>query len=333
MSQVLDTKIMFLKGVGEKRAVLLRDHMGLDTFRDLLMYFPYRHEDRSVFLTVSDVNPGSNYVQLKGKFRNIQVVGGGRAKRLSAELTDHTGVIECVWFNGISWLQKTIKEGALYIVYGKLNVFNGKMNISHPEVELETLEQQTGGKLQPMYSIPEKLKNRGINNKLMVKLTSALIGKLTSRDLPEILPQKVLSAYRLPNRAEALFSIHHPASDQALQSAKRRIKFEELFLDQVRMLQTKKVRYTVSRGLILKNIEGVFTEFYKKGMPFELTDAQKRVLRELRNDVLSGHQMNRLLQGDVGSGKTIVALMGLLMAVDNGHQGCLMAPTETNSAF
>jgi ATP-dependent DNA helicase RecG len=328
MAVNLQTELTYLKGVGEKRAALLKEYAGLETFRDLLFYFPFRYEDRSRFQTIDSIRPEDNAVQVRGKFRNLVVEGHGRNKRLRAELTDHTGAIEVIWFNGISWLQKLIKEGTIYIVYGKVNVFRNTISLSHPEAEPDTAGSSTGGKWQPVYSIPDKLRQRGISNKVILKLTQTLLERIGPEDIPEVIPTGVLSAFRLVSRYEAFMRIHHPGSEQELNDSQRRIKFEELFLDQMRLLLLRQERYVSHKGVVLESVENLFTDFYKHGLPFPLTGAQKNVLREIRQDVQSGNQMNRLLQGDVGSGKTIVALMGLLMAIDNGFQVCMMAPTE-----
>lgn len=329
MSSVLDTPLMFLKGVGEVRAGLLAEVMQLHTFRDLLYYYPFRHNDRTSFTPIAHINPEAPTVQLKGVIRNIEVIGHARAKRLTATLSDASGTIELVWFNGITWLKRYLKEDALYIVYGKPNLFQRQLNVMHPEIELAGNGDETqAGKFDPMYSVPDKLKNRGISSKVIARMTQELFRRLQPAEIPECIPDAVRNSYRLTGRYQAMRWVHHPADDGEKQQAVRRLKFEELFLDQVRILRIRGERHRVYKGIVFKNIDNIFMQFYRDGLPFPLTEAQKRVLKEIRSDVVSGNQMNRLLQGDVGSGKTIVALMAMLMAIDNGYQTCLMAPTE-----
>jgi ATP-dependent DNA helicase RecG len=331
----LQTPLIYLKGVGEARAEQLRKELNLDNCLDLIQFFPYRYIDRTDFKTVKQALELAakldevKDVQLKGRLKNIHVIGLKRAKRLVATLDDGTGSIELVWFNSISWLQKTLKPETQYLVFGKPYFFNGNLNITHPEIEdAATSEFQLSGKIQPMYPGTEKLKARGINSKAIARYTRYLIDNLDEKELFEILPQPITDKYKLINRFEAYKQIHYPDSEAHLQHAIRRLKFEELFIDQIKLLRVKQYRHSTSIGFILKNIEHHFTNFFNNHLPFQLTEAQKRVLKEIRKDVLSGRQMNRLLQGDVGSGKTVVALLTMLMAIDNNFQSCLMAPTE-----
>jgi ATP-dependent DNA helicase RecG len=331
----LQTPLIYLKGVGEARAEQLRKELNLDNCLDLIQFFPYRYIDRTDFKTVKQALELASKldevkdVQLKGRLKNIHVVGLKRAKRLVATLDDGTSSIELVWFNSISWLQKTLKPETQYLVFGKPYFFNGNLNITHPEIEdAATSEFQLSGKIQPMYPGTEKLKARGINSKAIARYTRYLIDNLDEKELFEILPQPITDKYKLINRFEAYKQIHYPDSEAHLQHAIRRLKFEELFIDQIKLLRVKQYRHSTSIGFILKNIEHHFTNFFNNHLPFQLTEAQKRVLKEIRKDVLSGRQMNRLLQGDVGSGKTVVALLTILMAIDNNFQSCLMAPTE-----
>lgn len=331
----LQTPLIYLKGVGEARAEQLRKELNLDNCLDLIQFFPYRYIDRTDFKTVKQALELASKldevkdVQLKGRLKNIHVVGLKRAKRLVATLDDGTSSIELVWFNSISWLQKTLKPETQYLVFGKPYFFNGNLNITHPEIEdAATSEFQLSGKIQPMYPGTEKLKARGINSKAIARYTRYLIDNLDEKELFEILPQPITDKYKLINRFEAYKQIHYPDSEAHLQHAIRRLKFEELFIDQIKLLRVKQYRHSTSIGFILKNIEHHFTNFFNNHLPFQLTEAQKRVLKEIRKDVLSGRQMNRLLQGDVGSGKTVVALLTMLMAIDNNFQSCLMAPTE-----
>jgi len=331
----LQTPIIYLKGVGEARAELLRKELQINTCGDLLQFFPYRYIDRTTFTEIKEVYHKSakgeltSEVQLKGVLKNIKVIGQKRGKRLTALLDDGTGTIELVWFNGISWLQKSLKADTPYLVYGKPYFFNSLLNITHPEVEsAAAADLQFSGIIQPVYSSTEKLKAKAINSKTIAKLTHTLIGLLPENEIKENLPDIILSKYRLVNRFAAYKKIHFPENEQELLHATRRLKFEELFIDQIRMLRLKTHRHQTSIGFIFKNIDDLFTPFYNNHLPFELTGAQKRVVKEIRKDVLSGRQMNRLLQGDVGSGKTVVALLSMLMAIDNNFQACLMAPTE-----
>ncbi len=322
------TPIEYLKGVGPQRGELLRNELGMHTFSDLLEYYPFRYEDRSKLVTVRELTPQQEYVQLKGYIREPQLIGDGKARRLVAEFRDATGSVELLWFQGANWVRKVIKADTEFLVYGKLAYFNGIPNISHPELELfepEALQEKL--KLQPVYSTSEKLKAKGLSSKSIAKITKNLVDMLEARDLPENLPVWVRDKYKLPLRYETLKYIHHPANELQAQQAKRRLKFEELFIAQLRICKLK-VRHHKSRGWVFDRVGDWFNGFYKQHLPFELTNAQKRVIREIRTDLRSGHQMNRLVQGDVGSGKTMVALLSMLMALDNGFQACLMAPTE-----
>ena len=331
----LQTPLTYLKGVGEARAELLRKELQIDNCNDLIHFFPYRYIDRTDFKTIKDIHntilKGEEIkeVQLKGKLKNLQIVGEKRGKRLTATLDDGTGFIELVWFNSLSWLQKNLKGDTQYLVYGKPYFFNSILNITHPELEpADSPEFQLGGKIQPVYSSTEKLKARGITGKAIAKYTHNLIEQISDNDLYEIIPESIKTKYKLINRFDAYKQIHFPESELHLQHAIRRLKFEELFIDQIKLLRIKQYRHSVSVGFIFKNIETTFTPFYTDHLPFQLTEAQKRVVKEIRKDLISGRQMNRLLQGDVGSGKTVVALLTMLMAIDNGFQACLMAPTE-----
>jgi ATP-dependent DNA helicase RecG len=322
------TPIEYLKGVGPQRGELLRNELGMHTFSDLLEYYPFRYEDRSKVVAVRELTPQMEYVQLKGYIREPQLVGEGKARRLVAQFRDETGSIELLWFQGANWVRKVIKSDAEFLVYGKVAYFNGIPNISHPELEEfapEALQDKL--KLQPVYSTSEKLKAKGLSSKSIAKITKNLVDMLEARDLPENLPVWVRDKYKLPLRYETLKYIHHPVSEQQAQQAKRRLKFEELFIAQLRICRLK-IRHHKSRGWVFDRVGDWFNGFYKEHLPFELTNAQKRVIREVRTDLRSGHQMNRLVQGDVGSGKTMVALLSMLMALDNGFQACLMAPTE-----
>jgi ATP-dependent DNA helicase RecG len=278
---------------------------------------------------IADLSPNNEYAQVAGKITHFEILGEGRGKRLTARLQDDTGEIELVWFQGISWIQKAIELGHQYLVFGKLGFFIGRPQIAHPEIENFT-SQKTDGKnyLEPVYSSTEKLKAKGLNGRAIGKLTYALQQIISEKDLPENLPDSIIKQYKFISRFNASRQIHFPATEQHYQHAVRRLKFEELFFAQLRMGLIKSTRHRYSKGLVFEQVGDLFNSFFKNYLPFELTNAQKKVLREIRKDAGSGKQMNRLLQGDVGSGKTIVALMMMLIAADNGFQSVLMAPTE-----
>jgi len=325
----LSSPIEYLKGVGPQRAEVLRKELDIHTFNDLLHYFPYRYMDRSQIHTVDEINFHTQFIQLKGIINNFKMESTGKTKRLKAEFIDKTGTIELVWFQGADWILKNIKPDTEYIVFGKPNPFNNNFSIAHPEIELVTeqkLEEKKG--LQPLYSTSERAKKKFLDSKAIQKMTRQLHDAAKENELPEFLPKSLLSSHNLMKRFDAYQNIHYPGSENILEDAKYRIKFEELFLIQLRLLKIKHNRGNTIRGYIFEKIDNYFDRFYKEKLPFELTNAQKRVLKEIRKDTLSGKQMNRLLQGDVGSGKTIVSLLTMLMALDNGFQACLMAPTE-----
>lgn len=330
MSRLLDSPIEFLKGVGPQRGVLLRKELNVNTFGDLLQYYPFRYVDRSVIQRIRDINPHTQFIQLKGKVSGMRVIGEKQAKRLVATFRDDSGEIELVWFKSIYWAMRMLNTQAVYLLFGKPAAFNGTYNIVHPEMELfgEQVDAQTAKGLQPVYSTTEKAKKRNIDSRAIARLTQTLFESLKEYELPDFLPQALKQQYKLCSRYEALMNIHYPKNEKQLHEATRRLKFEELFLIQLQMLKLKANRGQSSKGYLFEKIDRQFDTFYKERMPFELTGAQKRVLREIRKDTLTGRQMNRLLQGDVGSGKTMVALLTMLMAKDNGFQACLMAPTE-----
>ncbi len=326
----------YIKGVGPQRADLLKKELGIFTFKDLLEHYPLRHLDKTKVDLVKDLNYSSDYAQVAGKLISMQVIGEKQAKRLVAYLQDGTGEIELTWFQGISALQKILETGNQYLVFGKLSFFNGKAQIVHPELELYTPEKATGKSfLDPVYPSTEKLKLRGLSGRAIAKLTYALFQLLHPKDLPENLPESIIKQYRFISRWDAVCHIHFPASEEMYAHAVRRIKFEELFFAQLRLGLRRSERHRFSQGFSFTKVGDHFNTFYNNYLPFELTNAQKRVLKEIRKDVGSGRQMNRLLQGDVGSGKTIVALLSMLIAADNERPGdgqhfqsVLMAPTE-----
>ncbi|MBA3827396.1 MAG: ATP-dependent DNA helicase RecG [Taibaiella sp.] len=325
-TSISDSPIEYLKGVGPQRGDLLRKELQIATYEDLLFHYPYRYFDRTQITKIAAINPHTEYVQLSGTLVNIFEEGEGRKKRLVATLYDDTGRIELVWFQGAQWLKKSLKENEQYIVFGKVAVFNGIINLPHPEVELWSTATAVAG-LQPMYPTTEKLKARGVTNRSFAKLTQSLFEKIKPGDIPEILPAEIIREYQLCSRAAALKWIHFPDSEEHMQLAKYRLKWEELFISQLTIARIR-LQHTIQPGWKFEKVAEHFNDFFNKHLPFQLTNAQKRVLKEIRIDTVTGKQMNRLLQGDVGSGKTIVAVMAMLLAMDNGFQACIMAPTE-----
>jgi ATP-dependent DNA helicase RecG len=308
---------------------MLRKELQIFTFNDLLNHFPFRHVDKTKVDKIAYLSYQNEYAQVAGKLIDLEVVGEKRGKRLVAHLQDDTGEIEMVWFQGITWIQKALQVGQYYLVFGKLSFFMNRPQFSHPEIETYTKENASGKSfLEPIYSSTEKLKTRGLNGRAIGKLTYSLLQLISEKDLPENLPQSILAKYKFISRYEAYRQIHFPASDKHFTHAVRRLKFEELFFAQLRLGLIKSTRHRFSKGQVFEKVGDLFNSFYTHHLPFTLTNAQKRVLKEIRKDVGSGKQMNRLLQGDVGSGKTIVALLMMLLAADNGCQSVLMAPTE-----
>jgi len=308
---------------------MLRKELQIFTFNDLLNYFPLRHVDKTKVDKIGALTYGTEYTQVSGKITDIAIVGENRGRRLVVHLKDDTGEIELVWFQGINWIQKMLQVGHQYLVFGKLSFFMNKPQISHPEIETAATEKQEGKSfLEPIYSSTEKLKAKGLNGRVIGKFTYDLLQLISEKDLPENLPASIIKKYKFISRYEAYRYIHFPPSEKHYQHAIRRLKFEELFIAQLRLGLIKSARHRFSKGLVFDKVGALFNNFYTQYLPFELTNAQKRVLKEIRKDAGSGRQMNRLLQGDVGSGKTIVALMLMLIAVDNGFQSVLMAPTE-----
>ena len=333
---MLDTGIEYLKGVGPQRADLLKRELGIYTFRDLLFHFPFRYIDKTRFHTIKDIQQEGESYQLRGVLRRVEVLGENRARRLTATLRDQTGAIELVWFQGIQWLEKSLETGKEYVVFGRAAEFNGKFNLPHPEMEEVNEENiRKASSFEPVYPTTDKLTQRGLDAKGLRRVQRVMLDALRSDMIPETLPDYLLEGFRLTARFDALRRIHFPETQAELDGAIRRLKFEELFLLQLRLLQTKTQRKLASRGFIFDKIGDHFNVFFKEKLAFELTNAQKRVLKEIRTDLATGRQMNRLVQGDVGSGKTVVALMSMLMALDNRtgadappFQACMMAPTE-----
>jgi len=308
---------------------MLRKELKIFTFNDLLNYFPFRHVDKTKVDKIGELNYQTEYAQVAGKLIDCEIVGEKQGRRLVAHLKDDSGEIEMVWFQGINWIQKALQVGQHYLVFGKLGFFMNKAQFSHPEIETYTKENATGKSfLEPIYPSTEKLKIKGLNGRAIGKLTYHLLQLISEKDVPENLPQSILTKYKFICRYDAYRHIHFPATEKHFLHAVRRLKFEELFFAQLRLGLIKSTRHRFSKGQSFEKVGNLFTTFYEKHLPFALTNAQKRVLKEIRKDVGSGKQMNRLLQGDVGSGKTIVALLMMLIAADNGFQSVLMAPTE-----
>lgn len=326
MANFFDTSLEFIKGVGPHRAALLQKELRLFTFGDLIQYYPFRHEDRTRFYKVKEVNDDMPYVQLIGKITDFELIGVGFKKRLVGYFEDETSELELVWFQGINWVTKKIKPNTSYVVFGKPNRFGNKFSIAHPEIEPLTQGNERGGFLQPVYNVTEKLKARHIDSKLISKLVSEIL-KISQSHIRETLPTSLLQKQKLLSKREAVQAIHFTQSHEQLSAAQTRLKFEELFYIQLRLIKMKLVRQEKFRGIVF-NDTAILTRFYKEYLPFDLTEAQKRVIREIYTDMKSGKQMNRLLQGDVGSGKTIVAFICMLLVVGSGAQATLMAPTE-----
>jgi len=315
--------------VGPQRADLLKKELNIFTFNDLLNHFPFRHVDKTKINLIADITPETDYIQVTGKLISFEIIGQKTGRRLVAQFRDKSGEIELTWFQGINWIQKTLLEGQFYLVYGKVSFYQGHPQISHPEIEKINTEQP-GGKsfLEPIYPSTEKLKTKGLGGRQIGKLTQVLIPLLSEKVIQENLPQGVLNTLKLLNRFKAYKQIHFPTAPDEYEEAVKRLKFEELFLAQLRMNMLRSNRHRFSKGVLFEKVGELFNDFYKNHLPFALTNAQKRVIKEIRNDTAKGRQMNRLLQGDVGSGKTIVAVLTILLGVDNSYQACLMAPTE-----
>jgi ATP-dependent DNA helicase RecG len=323
-----DTSIEYLKGVGPKRADLLKAEINVHTFGDLLHYFPFRYIDKSKIHKISEISSDASYVQLKGTISNLRSIGKHRAKRVTATLSDDSGQIELVWFKGFKWLEDRFKPGVEYIVFGKPNEYNKRYNIPHPEVDLpEQAAPEMEQVLQGHYSCTENLRTRGLSSRNISKLIRTLLVKAQG-NIPETLSPNILKKLGLVDRESAFQNIHFPKNNNLLKKAQARLKFEELFFIQLRLIKQRIGRKEEVAGHNFSTVGEYTHAFYKEHLTFELTDAQKRVTREIRQDLGSGKQMNRLLQGDVGSGKTLVALLAMLIALDNRYQACMMAPTE-----
>lgn len=327
MSDILKTDIKYITGVGPQKKDILKREIGIETYGDLLEYYPYKYVDRSHIYTISSLSPDMPFVQIKGRilsFESFQM--GVKKKRLVAHFGDGTGVVDLVWFSGTQYVSKNYKTGVEYIVFGKPTIYGGRFQISHPELDLAENLQLSEMGMQPFYVTTERMKNSGLSSRSLEKIVKALLSKLPTQ--PETLPDYITAPLHLVSRDAAIRGVHYPHTQMEMQKARERLKFEELFYVQLNIL-----RYTANhrrkyRGYLLPRIGEHFNSFFKQNLKFELTGAQKRVMHEIQADMNTGRQMNRLVQGDVGSGKTLVALMAMLIAVDNGFQACMMAPTE-----
>ena len=327
MQQLAKQDIQYVPGVGPKRAELLRKELDIHSFYDLLYYFPFRYIDRSTIHKISEMQGEMPYIQLKGRFISFNPQGQGAKRRLNALFTDGTGTIEIVWFNRVKYIMDNYHTGKEYILFGKPTIYNGHYNMAHPEVDPYKPEALNRG-LVGVYNLTEKMHNRSFTTRAMQKIVSSLLETAAVQGIRETLPQSIINRYKLMPLKEALVNIHLPQSIQLLQQAQRRLKFEELFFLQMNILKYIKGRNAQVAGHVFAHVGDYFNNFYKNYLQFPLTNAQKRVIKEMHHDMRSGKQMNRLLQGDVGSGKTIVAFMTMLLAADNGYQACIMAPTE-----
>jgi len=321
-----ETRIEFIKGVGPQKAALIGAEIGLFTYGDLIQHYPFRYEDRTKFYPIEEVHGDMPFVQIKGKIRRIETVGEMRKKRLVAHFEDGTGTLELVWFKGIQFISKKIQLGVEYVVFGKPAVFGRKISIAHPELEVLTTQNEKASFLQPVYHTSEKMKAKYLDSKAISKMVRQVM-ILSEPHINETLPQSLVARYGMIEKKLALWHIHFPGNEELLKKAQFRLKFEELFFIQLRLLKLKLTRTEKYRGAVFSD-SSLLTDFYNNHLPFDLTNAQKRVIKEIYFDMKSGKQMNRLLQGDVGSGKTIVAFICMLLAVGSGAQASIMAPTE-----
>lgn len=327
MLDLVSFDIKYLTGVGPQRAAVLDKELGIRSLHDLLYYFPYKYVDRSRIYTIREIDGSMPYIQLRGRILSFETMGEGRQRRLVAHFSDGTGVVDLVWFQGIKYIVGKYKVQEEYVVFGKPGAFNGRVNIAHPDIDPASELKLSSMGLEPYYNTTERMKRGSLNSRAITKLMLSLV-RLLKEPLPETLPPFLLQAHHLMPLTEALVNVHFPPNADVLRRAQYRLKFEELFYVQLNILRYAKDRQRKFRGYVFSRVGECFNTFYTENLPFQLTGAQKRVLKEIRHDLGSGRQMNRLLQGDVGSGKTLVALMTMLMALDNGFQACMMAPTE-----
>ncbi|GAB7257549.1 ATP-dependent DNA helicase RecG [Polaribacter sp. OB-PA-B3] len=324
----LDYPITYIKGVSVQRAALLYTELGIKTCNDLLNFYPFRYIDKTAFYAIKDLQPSTAEVQIVGKITRVKSVAQKRGSRLVATFQDATGTMELVWFKGQKWIKDSLKINEPYVVYGKLNHYNGNFSIPHPDLELvKDYKKKLQSKMQPVYHSTEKLVNSGVSNKMIRGYVQNLIQQ-SFEVITESLSKDILEEYKLMPKREALLNAHFPKNQESLAKAQSRLKFEELFFIQLQLVRKKLINKTKIKGFIFENVGPIFNNFYSEKLPFDLTNAQKRVLKEIRKDVASAAHMNRLLQGDVGSGKTIVAILSMLLAIDNGYQATIMAPTE-----
>lgn len=325
----LDNPIEFLKGIGPQRAEALQKELSIFTYKDLLTHYPFRYVDRTQFQSVREVVEDSAYYQLRGTIESLEIVGEKRAKRLVARFKDASGVLELVWFQGWKWMADKLRRDTEYIVYGRASSFKGRFNMAHPDIAVVTPELlYNQSAFQSVYNSTEKLKLKGLDSEGIRKAQRVLVSQLNEFNIPETFTKSILEDFKLLPKHIALQQIHFPDNKELLNRAKFRLKFEELFFVQLKLLRSNVIRHQMIQGFVFNKVGDCFNSFYNKYLPFQLTNAQKRVVKEIRIDMGSGKQMNRLVQGDVGSGKTLVALLSMLLAKDNGYQSCLMAPTE-----
>ncbi len=329
MHVVFDTPVTYLKGVGPHKAELLAKEFGIRTYDDLLVHFPFRYVDKTRIYKIKEVTTDATYFLLKGRITDLQAVGDKRTKYIKARLVDDSGSIELLWFRGLRWIKNRFEPGKEYLLFGKPSVYKNSFNFVHPEIDDVQDDQDSAlnNRLEGIYHSSEKLKNAGMGSRGLSKLIKTLLS-VTAGEIEENLPDYLMKRYGLLDHKTALLNIHFPENPEMIEKAKRRLKFEELFFLQVELLLQKKILKNKAQGYVFEKVGEMFNTFYKDYLPFELTGAQKRVIREIRSDFRTGKQMNRLLQGDVGSGKTLVALMSMLIAIDNGFQATFMAPTE-----
>ena len=324
----LSYPITYIKGISVQRATLLYSELGIKTCNDLLNFFPFRYIDKTTFYSIKELQPNSSEVQIVGKITSVKSVAQKRGTRLVAKFQDATGTMELVWFRGQKWIKDSLKINQPYVVFGKLNHYNGSFSMPHPEMELVTeYKKKLQTKMQPVYPSTEKLTNSGVSNKLVRTYIQNLLQQFYDK-IQETLSNEIIEDFKFISKRDALLNAHFPKSQENLAKAQNRLKFEELFFIQLQLLRKKLINKTKIKGFVFQNVGANFNDFYSNRLPFDLTNAQKRVLKEIRKDVASGAHMNRLLQGDVGSGKTIVALLAMLLAIDNGFQATIMAPTE-----
>ena len=327
MQNLRQTELTYLPGIGPRRAALLEAELNIRSWHDLLYCFPYKHTDRSRLYRISELTADMPFVQIRGRILSIEQVGQGRKARLIAHFSDGEGFVDLVWFQGIRYVTSTLKLDRDYIVFGRPNAFNGRINIAHPDVDPAESLSLNCMRLQPYYSVTEKMRRSGLTSRSMEQYTSKLL-ELLKEPIPDTLPEELRNRLGLMSLNEALRAAHYPQSAEQLSRAMTRLKFDELFFIQLSIQLYTQQRQKSRVGHTFLHVGSLFHRFYSECLPFQLTDAQKRVIREIHADMKRGRQMNRLLQGDVGSGKTLVALMVMLLAVDNGHQACIMAPTE-----